>query len=155
MKALRKALQRPWVACIVISLLVLGAILAVRAAGLLQGQELNVYDHFVRWRSDPDAKDDRIVVVGMTEDDLRKYGYPLDDRRMGEVLESLDRLDPCVIGFDMYRDLPEPRTGELYPQLDAVLKKLDRVIVIERIGYFALPPALADEIGRASCRERV
>ncbi len=143
-KRLRKALQRPWVACIVISLLVLGAILGVRAAGLLQGQELDAYDHFIGWRSDPDAKDDRIAIVGMTEDDLKKYGYPLDDAKLAEVLEALDRREPCVIGFDLYRDLPEPRTGELYPQLEAALKKLERVIVIERVGYFGLPPALAD-----------
>ena len=144
MKRLRKALQRPWVACMVISLLVLGAILGIRAAGLLQGQELNAYDHFIRWRSDPDAKDDRIVIVGMTEDDLVKYGYPLDDAKLAEVLEGIDKFEPCVIGLDLYRNLPEPRSGELYPPLEAALKKLESIIVIERVGYFELPPALAD-----------
>ncbi len=144
MKRLRKALQRPWVACIVISLLVLGAILGVRAAGLLQGQELNVRDHFIRWRSDPDAKDDRIAIVGMTEDDLVKYGYPLDDAKLAQVLEGIDKFEPCVIGLDLYRDQPEPRSRALYPQLEAALKKLARVIVIERVGFFKYPPALAD-----------
>ena len=104
MRALRKALQRPWVACIVISLLVLGAILGIRAARLLQGQELKIHDRFVDWRSDPDAKDDRIAIVGMTEADLVEYGYPLDDAKLAQVLESLDRLEPCVIGLDLYRN---------------------------------------------------
>ncbi|MEO7319946.1 MAG: adenylate/guanylate cyclase domain-containing protein [Chthoniobacteraceae bacterium] len=144
MKALRKALHRPWVACIVISLLVLAGILGVRAVGWLQGQELNVYDHFVRWRSNPDAKDDRIAIVGMTEADLVKYGYPLDDAKLAQVLEGIDKFEPCVIGLDLYRDQPEPRSRELYPQLEAALKKLERVIVIERVGYFKAPPALAD-----------
>jgi CHASE2 domain-containing sensor protein len=75
-KALRKALQRPWIACSVISLLVLGAVLGVRAAGWLQRAELIIYDEFTRWRSDPDSRDDRIAIVGMTEDDLVKIWFP-------------------------------------------------------------------------------
>ena len=51
MKALRKALHRPSVACIVISLLVLAVILGIRAAGVLQRAELIVFDQFTRWQA--------------------------------------------------------------------------------------------------------
>ena len=148
MKALRKALRRPSVACAIISLLVLAAVLGVRARGWLQRPELNAYDFGVRWFSQPDSTDGRIVLIGMTEEDLVQYGYPIDDEKLAQVIEGLDRLEPCVIGLDLYRDLPEPRSGALYPKLEAALKKIPRVLAIERIGYFKAPPALADEPDR-------
>ena len=144
-KAVSKALHRPSVACGIISLLVLAVVLGVRARGWLQRPELLAYDLCVRWFSEPASTDDRLALIGMTEDDLDKYGYPLDDGKLAQLLTNLDGLEPCVIGLDLYRNLPEPRDGRLYPQLDAALRKLKRVIVIKRIGYFAAPSALDDE----------
>lgn len=145
MKALRKALEIPAVACALISLLVLAAVLGVRHQGWLQRPELIAYDLFLRWNSQPDKADDRIVIIGMTEDDLVKYGYPLDDEKLATLLTKLDAAEPCIIGLDLYRDLPEPRDRRLYPQLETALKKLKRVIAIERVGYFRAPQALRDE----------
>lgn len=150
MKALRKALRRPWVACLLINVLVLGAVLGMRAKGWLQRAELIVYDQFIRWRSDPNSRDDRIAIVGMTEDDLVKYGFPLGDAMLARVLEGVDAQQPVVIGLDLYRNLPEPRTREQYPQLEAALRKLDRVIAIKRIGFVDAPPALAEMPERIS-----
>ena len=148
MRALRKALHRPSVACVIISLLVLAVVLGVRARGWLQRPELIAYDLLVNRFSKPDSTDDRIVLIGMTEDDLDKYGYPLDDAKLAQLLTNLDRLEPCVIGLDLYRNLPEPRDGHLLPQLEAALKKLPRVLAIKRIGYFEAPHALNDEPNR-------
>jgi CHASE2 domain-containing sensor protein/class 3 adenylate cyclase len=147
-KALQKALRRPSVACVLISLLVLAAVLGVRAKGWLQRPELIAYDFFVRQQSEPNVADDRIVLIGMTEDDLKDYGYPLDDEKLAQVLTALDKLNPCVIGLDLYRDLPEPRDRKLYPRLEAALKELKRVIAIERVGYFKAPEALWDDPDR-------
>ncbi|HEV7401406.1 MAG TPA: adenylate/guanylate cyclase domain-containing protein [Chthoniobacteraceae bacterium] len=148
MKWIRKALNRPPVACAVISLLIFAAVLGLRATGWLQPAELFFYDQFVKRHSDRDSTDPRIVLVGMTEDDLTKYGYPLDDRKLAQVILGVDKLDPCVIGLDLYRDLPEPRSREYYPELEAALKKVKRLMAIERLGYFGPPPALADEPDR-------
>ncbi len=142
MKALRKALQRPLVACVLISLLIVGAVLAVRSLGWLQRAELIAYDAFTRRNSHPDATDPRIAIVGMTEADLVKYGFPIDDAMLARVLETIDAQQPSVIGLDMYRDLPEPRNRSLYPQLEAVLKSHERMIGIQRIGFVKAPPAL-------------
>ena len=49
MRALRKALHRPTVACGIISLLVLAVVLGVRAKGWLQRPELIAYDFGIRW----------------------------------------------------------------------------------------------------------
>ena len=98
LKALRKLLHRPSVACVLISLLVLAGVLVVRAQGWLQRPELIAYDIFVRWKSKPESTDPRIVLVGMTEQDLVEYGYPLNDRLLAELFTKLDDLSPCVIG---------------------------------------------------------
>ncbi|MEQ1858789.1 MAG: adenylate/guanylate cyclase domain-containing protein [Chthoniobacteraceae bacterium] len=148
MKGIVKALHRPSVACLVISLVVLGAVLGVRAQGWLQLAELTIYDHFVQSNSEPDSTDERIAIVGMTEDDLEKYGFPIDDERMAQVLTGLDAQEPAAIGLDMYRDLPEPRDRSKYPALEAAFKKLPRVIAIQRVGYVKPPPALADQPDR-------
>ncbi len=148
MRALRKALHQPPVACAIISLLVLAAVLGVRARGWLQRPELIAYDRLIRWQSQTTSTDPRIVLIGMTEQDLLEYGYPLDDKLLAEVLTKLDRLEPCVIGLDLYRDLPEPRNRTLYPELEKALKELKRVVAIERVGFFKGPPALAAEPDR-------
>ncbi len=145
MRALRKALHRPSVACAIISLLVLAVVLGVRAQGWLQRPELIAYDLLIKWNSEPRSTDDRLVLVGMTEDDLVNYGFPLDDEKLATLLTKLDALEPCVIGLDLYRDLPEPRDRRLYPQLETALQKLKRVIAIERVGFVKAPQALAAE----------
>ncbi len=145
MKALRKALHRPSVACAIISLLVLAVVLAVRAQGWLQRPELIAYDLLIRWHSEKQSTDDRLALIGMTEDDLVKYGFPFDDEKLATLLTKLDALEPCVIGLDLYRDLPEPRDRRLYPQLEAALQKLKRVVAIERVGFVKAPEALAAE----------
>ena len=147
MKTLLKLLHRPAVACAVIALLILAVVLGLRA-GLLQRPELNVYDRLVRLRSDPASRDPRIVLIGMTESDLENYGYPVDDAQLADVIEGIDKLEPCAIGLDLYRDRMEPRSGALYPRLAAAFKKVTRLFAIERVGYFAGPPALADEPDR-------
>ena len=147
MKALGRALQRPWVACLLISLLVLAAVLAVRAEGWMQRPELIVYDRFMRLKTEPCSTDERIVIVGMTEEDLVEYGFPLDDAKLARVLEGIDAQEPCVIGLDMYRDLPEPRGPGTLSAARRALQKIDRIIAIERVGYCKPPPALAAESG--------
>src|SRR5258706_3251167 len=109
LKALYKALHRPSVACLLISFLVLVIVLAVRSQGWLQRAELTIYDHMLRRASQPDSTDDRIVIVGMTEADLREYGFPLSDADMAKVILAVDAQNPVAIGLDFYRDLPEPR----------------------------------------------
>ena len=144
MKSLRKALHRPEIASALISLIVLAILLGARALGLLQRPELIVYDQFIRQTAKPESTDDRIVLVGMTEDDLVKYGFPIADGAFAQVLEKVAAMKPVVIGLDMYRDLPEPRDRSQYPALESALRKLESIVAIQRVGYVKPPPALAD-----------
>ena len=148
MISISKMLHRPPVACAVISLLVLAVILAVRHYGRLQVPELLIYDHLVKARMQTDSRDDRIVLIGMTEKDLIDYGYPLPDRELAKIFRMLDAQKPVVIAVDLYRDLPEPRNREGYAALESAFRELKSIIAIERIGYFKGPPALNDEPDR-------
>jgi len=89
---LLKQLKHSSFAWLVICAAVLSALLTVRAYGLFQRLELSVYDQFVNLRVDETAKDDRIVVCGMTAEDLVKYGHPLDDAKLALLLENSWRL---------------------------------------------------------------
>src|SRR5262249_977537 len=125
-KALRKALRRPSVACGIISLLVLAVGRRVGVPRRAPPPGFVGHDLLTKRQSKPDSTDERIVLIGMTEKDLVDYGYPFDDEKLAEVLTKLDQLEPCVIGVDLYRDLPEPRSGALYPKLEKALQSLKR-----------------------------
>lgn len=139
LKAIGKKLRHPAVGCVLISLLVVTALLAVRRFGWLQRPELIVYDTFVKWRSEPASTDDRIVIVGMTEDDLEKYGFPISDASLAKVLRTISEQNPAVTGLDIYRDQKEPRSGLEYPELAKVFEEFESIVPIERVGFVQAP----------------
>lgn len=59
------------------------AVILLRLTGVLQTLELGAYDQYMRWRP-PEARDSRIVIVGIDEDDLKFIGQgyvPDGDRK--------------------------------------------------------------------------
>jgi adenylate cyclase len=149
-KALHKVLRYPAVGGVIVSLLTFGIILGLATAGWLQRPELIVYDFIIGWRApaiDSVIKP-RIVICAMTEHDLVKYGHPLDDAKLAMLLRNINDAGACVIGLDIWRDLPEPRSGELYPQLEKTLRDLENVVAIEKIPGIKAPPALAEHPDR-------
>ncbi|MGQ9873382.1 CHASE2 domain-containing protein [Leptodesmis sp.] len=57
-----------------------GLVVSIRLVGLLQVWELAALDQLIRLRP-PEPVDDRIVIVGVDEADLRNAGqYPMSDR---------------------------------------------------------------------------
>lgn len=151
MRGLRKALRNPLVGSAAISLLTLGVLLFLRARGFLQKPELIFYDDFIRRRAATHVADDpRIVICGMTEKDLVRYGHPLDDANLAGLLKNIAAGEPCVVGLDIYRDLKEPRSGKSYPELADTLRRLENVVAIERIPSVKPPPVLADRPERVA-----
>src|SRR6185436_19126169 len=98
MRRLFKIIEKPWVAWLAISAVVVSAVLVIRAFGWLQRSELFFRDRFIHSALNQKAEDDRIVIVGMTEDDLVKYGFPLDDEQMANLLVAIDAQNPVKIG---------------------------------------------------------
>jgi len=141
------------------SRLVVGALIAVtaalivvalRASGFLLTPELAAYDQLAQWRAARLDARAPVVLVGATEDDVHRWGWPLSDERLARLVEAILAHQPRAVGIDLYRDLPVP-PGE--QQLAAVLARHDNVYGVMKIGgdgTRAIPahPAL-EKSGRA------
>ncbi|MEA5420780.1 adenylate/guanylate cyclase domain-containing protein [Spirulina sp. CCNP1310] len=122
-------------------------VILLRWLGLMQGWELAVYDQFLRLRP-AEPRDERVAIVGMTEQDYRNLGRVIiPDGMYAEVIEKLKAQNPRVIGLDDYRDFPiEPGTAELIEQFETTpnligIRKVAGKSELETIGP---PPALAE-----------
>lgn len=125
--------NRSLAVCLLIGHLVLISLLALWHSGTLQTLEVPAYDHGLRRQILP-PPDDRIVVIGETETDLHRWGYPLTDDLLAQVLERLAAGRPRVIGVDKYRDLPVPPGSEL---LDQLLRRHPEIVWVTRFGHSA------------------
>ncbi|MGG6264520.1 CHASE2 domain-containing protein [Leptolyngbya sp. AN03gr2] len=126
---------------------IVGIILA-RLTGSLQFLELVTLDKFLRLRP-PEPQDERIVIVGITEEDIqRARTYPIPDRVLAELIQRLQTYQPSAIGLDIVRDVPvEPG----HAALSSLFRTTKNVFGVEiafpdRSGFtVAPPPALPSE----------
>ncbi|HEY9853034.1 MAG TPA: CHASE2 domain-containing protein [Leptolyngbyaceae cyanobacterium] len=105
-------------------------VILLRLTGLLQSWEWATLDLFFRLRPSTGIED-RILIVGIDEENLRKVGqWPIPDRVMAELLQKLHSLQPRAIGLDIYRDLPvEPG----HAQLHEAFQEIPNLIAIEKV----------------------
>ncbi|MBD2020864.1 CHASE2 domain-containing protein [Leptolyngbya sp. FACHB-36] len=106
--AMQPPTRRDWKILGVSSLLITGLVVAVRAIGLLQPLELATFDRLMRLRP-AELPDTRMVVITVTEDDIRAQGPDLrrgslSDRSLAQLLAILEPTQPRAIGLDLYRD---------------------------------------------------
>lgn len=115
---------------------VIGLVIIARLTGLLQSWEWSALDDFLRLRP-WEPVDERIVIVGINEVDIRSIGaYPIPDREIAALIRTLQRYQPSLIGLALMRDLPvEPG----YAELVRVFKENKNLIAIEK----ALPETIA------------
>ncbi len=128
---------------------VAGFVLVVRSLGLLQSMEWAAYDQMFRWRP-PEQRDDRILIVGIDETDIRQLQtWPIPDRVLAQLLQKLDTYSPRAIGLDIYRDIPiEPG----YTELQQVFATTPNLIGIEEVPIAnnlsgVRPPQILAELG--------
>lgn len=131
----------------VASLVVTGAVVAMRQLGLLQGTELETYDTLVR-RSPDLGPDERLLVVGISDQDIQSLSQSdIHDGTLARALQNLEQAEPRVIGLDVGRDLP---VGEGREELLRVLRESDRIIAGCTLSKanepsLAPPPGVPDE----------
>ena len=120
--------------------------ITLRIFGWLQPWELTALDQYFRWRP-LESTDERIVIVGISEADLKKLRqWPISDAILAQLLEKLKTQKPRAIGLDLYRDLPV-QPG--YPELAKVFQTTPNLIGIEKLNEkdktdtVAPPPELA------------
>ncbi len=113
-----------------ISVLTTTILLAVRYFGGLQILELFAYDWLVNLH-DREEKDQRLLVVEITDKDIENQNrWPIADATIAQLLATLQKYEPKVIGLDLYRDIVHPPGSEaLAQELQA-----DNVVVIHYTG---------------------
>ncbi|KPQ39665.1 MAG: putative transmembrane sensor domain [Phormidium sp. OSCR] len=111
---------------------VAGIVLLLRGLGLLQGAEWAASDLFLRLRPSS-ALNERLLVVGIDEDDLREVGtWPIPDQVLADLIERLNESNPRAIGLDIYRDLPVDPGHE---QIVELFEQQKNLIGIEKLEY--------------------
>jgi CHASE2 domain-containing sensor protein len=131
------------------SLVVTGLVMGLRWAGTWQTWELQAFDHLLR-RLPTETADDKLLLIGADEEDLRQYGHPLPDAVLTQLLEKLHRHQPAAIGIDIIRDRP---IGTGYKAFTTHLKQHQNLITIcsfdTQLGSsIAAPPQLpASQVG--------
>jgi CHASE2 domain-containing sensor protein/two-component sensor histidine kinase len=122
--------------------MVIVAVTVARLSGALQFLELVTFDRFLRLRP-PEPMDERIAIVGITEEDIQRgKTYPIPDRDIANLLKQLQTYQPIAIGLDIVRDIPvEPGHAEL----TSVFRSSKNTIGVEialpdRNGFTVAPP---------------
>lgn len=115
-----------------------GLTFALQHFGVLQPLELLAFDQLVRLRSQETEPDPRIILITISEQDIRlQRHWPFSDQVLAQLLSKLQAQQPAVIGLDLYRDLRvEPGHEQLVAQL-----KQPNVIAIQSINSLTGTPA--------------
>ncbi len=91
-----------WQVIFITSLCVTLLGMGTRKLGWLQRWELRAYDQMMLMRP-PEAQDDRILLVTVTQEDLQKYPNSLRDETINQLLAKIQSYQPRVIGLNIKR----------------------------------------------------
>jgi adenylate cyclase len=138
MLKLRSLPFSPYIATIWVSGVIFLAIIALRSAGYLEYLELLAYDGFVRLQPETSGSSPPIVIIGITEDDIRTQGrWPITDATMAAALDTLIGYKPRTIGLDIFRDIGVPPGSEAFY---SILKENQYIIAVTKFGDNGVPP---------------
>lgn len=149
-----KAELQIWKVGAVPGLAVIAAVVLSRSIGFLQPLEWMAFDTLMRFRP-TEPTDDRIVIVGINEEDIRRLRtYPIPDGELAKLISTINQAQPAAIGLDIFRDFPIP-PGEA--ALNKIFQTNQRIFVIEKALFqkgdpnVLPPPALSrDQVGFAN-----
>lgn len=120
----------------------IAGVVMVRLMGGLQFLELIALDQMLRLRP-TEPRDERIVIVGITEDDIqRAKTYPIPDGVIADLIQRLQRAQPVAIGLDIVRDLPVEPGHAALKAIFQTSKSLigSEVALPDRSGFTVSPP---------------
>lgn len=147
LKTLKKWLARERRVLITASA-VAGTVIVMRWFGFFQVWEWAAFDQFVRWRP-TEPIDSRIVIVEIKEADLQKYGYPISDAVLAQLLQKLHAGKPRAIGLDVYRDLPtQPGNAELLKTFKTIPNLIGIELMPDETRFGVRPPPVLDKLDR-------
>ncbi|MEG3904860.1 CHASE2 domain-containing protein [Microcoleus sp. B4-C5] len=127
---------------------VASTVILMRWFGCFQVWEWAAFDQFVRWRP-AEPIDSRIVIVEIKEADLQKYGYPISDAVLAQLLQKLHAGQPRAIGLDIYRDLPtQPGNAELLKTFKTIPNLIGIELMPDETRLGVRPPPVLDKLDR-------
>ncbi|MDZ8259050.1 CHASE2 domain-containing serine/threonine-protein kinase [Nostoc sp. ChiQUE01b] len=106
----------------------------VREIKWLQPWELRVYDQMLRSRP-AQAPDRRILLVKITDEDLKREKWPISDRTINQLLKKIESYQPRIVGLYLFR--PEDNN------LAANLQNQDNIVttcLFSSLGRDEIPP---------------
>jgi adenylate cyclase len=136
MQSRRLLYHRPLIA-VGIAFTISAAIISFRLFGLIQAIELSIYDRFIQHKTLAYAQHPPIILIQVTEGDIHRFGHPISDEIMAQLLEKSLSYNPAAIGLDIFRDIPTQGRN----RLKSVLADNANIVLIEkRIGETVTPP---------------
>ncbi len=94
---------------LLICMLVCAGVVLVRKAGLLESTEFAAYDLYLRYQPRISYPEDRILLVSISESDIRRLGrWPINDWQLTQLIKSLLAHGPRVVGVDIFRNIEVP-----------------------------------------------
>ncbi|MEH2411566.1 CHASE2 domain-containing protein [Nostoc sp.] len=127
--------SKSWLQIILVtSVGVTAFIWGIRELKWLQPWELRVYDQMLRSRP-AQAPDRRILLVKITDDDLKREKWTLSARRINQLLNKIESYQPRIVGLYLFQ--PEDNN------LAANLQNQDNIIstcLFSSLGRDEIPP---------------
>jgi len=123
--------ERPAAYAGTLALLAFLAVLALRELGALQSLELTLYDRWLTARAVAQPANDRVVLVGATEEDIARLGWPVSDAALFELMKKIFSDKPAAVGLDIYRDAPRPPGSE---EFTALIRAQPGFVAVRKIG---------------------
>ena len=106
-------------------------------SGIAETLNLLLYDAGIQLRHHPSGRTTPIRLIGISEGDIQRYGWPINDELLAQALTRLNQAGTSAIGLDLYRDGPvEPG----HDKFTAVIKKNPNLIGIFSLADGIPPP---------------
>lgn len=79
-------------------------LLTLQQSPVNQTIDLLLYDMMTKWRDSPSAERLPITIIGIDEEDIATYGWPIDDRYLCAAIDRILADGAVGVGLDLYRD---------------------------------------------------
>ena len=117
---------------ILIGLGIVSLLMGVRSLGWLEPTELWAYDRLTQLQSSNQPSSQLLLVLA-DEADTKRFGDPLSDQVIYEVLKKIQTYQPAVIGLDIFRHSPVGSPKD-WQQLARYLEQSKNLILICQVG---------------------
>ena len=83
----------------------LGGSTFIGLSGVSQNIDLLIFDSLKTRFPKKYSYDSPSIVVGISESDIEKYGWPIDDKYLLQTIQKLDKAESSSIVLDLYRNV--------------------------------------------------